>query len=91
MVSLILALLLFAYFSSAENNPLPKLGVLIWVTALLAAVSVLGDLFESILKRRCGLKDSGSILPGHGGVLDRLDGLVAALPIFAFIFMIQGW
>lgn len=91
LVSQILALLLFVYFSSSVNNPLPALDVLLWVTALLAAVSVLGDLFESILKRICGLKDSGSILPGHGGVLDRLDGLVAALPIFAFIFMVQGW
>jgi phosphatidate cytidylyltransferase len=74
----------FAVFGLSKTGPLLLLG------AVLSMASQLGDLFESAVKRRFGVKDSSHIIPGHGGLLDRLDGFVAAVVLAAIFGLLRG-
>ena len=69
---------------------LGKTGPLLLMAAVLSIASQLGDLFESAVKRRFGVKDSSHIIPGHGGLLDRLDGFVAAIVLAAIFGILRG-
>ncbi len=87
--TLLALMVLFAGFyllHFSRDDWLPLVGL----TVIIVAFSVVGDLTESIFKRLTGKKDSGRILPGHGGILDRIDGVLAVLPIALLGFSVLG-
>jgi phosphatidate cytidylyltransferase len=84
VVGALVAVTIYAFVFALLNRDFSglELGLFLVLCLLTTMVSVVGDLFESLIKRHRGVKDSGRILPGHGGILDRIDSLIAAAPVF---------
>jgi phosphatidate cytidylyltransferase len=80
----------FEFSDTSFHNRLWRQGWWFWLAALvfMTTMSVVGDLVESLIKRSAGLKDSSGLLPGHGGILDRVDALLPTLPL---AMMIMSW
>ncbi|XID75644.1 phosphatidate cytidylyltransferase [Alkanindiges sp. WGS2144] len=87
-LALTVMIILAVAFTQLDLTPV-ALTSFIALSIFTVLASVQGDLFESMVKRKAGIKDSGKILPGHGGVLDRIDSLLAAAPVFALGLWLQ--
>ncbi|MFT6113659.1 MAG: phosphatidate cytidylyltransferase [Oleispira sp.] len=88
LIAIVFSLCVNQWLRPMTQSDFSLLAVMTFITAI---ISVMGDLLESMMKRHRGIKDSSQLLPGHGGVLDRIDSMASAVPVFAFFMLLFGW